>query len=434
VAAGLSALLPGLGQLTNRDTRLAAIFAAPAVAAILIAWLLLQLDGAASLAARVVAPPILGILLALNALFLIWRLASVGHAFLNRRFAIAPSRRGWLGLAVVMGLVALPHGLVNVVGTAAESTFDRVFDGGVAEATSPPGPGSTERLNVLVIGLDAAPTRTAALTDTLMVVSLDPVGRTVTMLSVPRDTVNVPLGNGDVFGPKLNALYGYAERHPKDFPDGGLTAVERAVGALLGIEIHYRAVADLAGFVRIVDAVGGVDVNVARGFDDPIYDRFGMPPGPPRGWSIEAGPQHLDGVTALAYARSRYAVGESDFSRAGRQQEVLVALREASMRGENLLLRLPRLLDAIGDSVRTNLPRERLPALAAMATEIDPDSIVRIVLRRPLVRGGNNRYGSVQVPDIEAIRAVAAAAFGPPGLPPQPWPTPEPTKAAPTAP
>jgi LCP family protein required for cell wall assembly len=332
-----------------------------------------------------------------------------------------------------MAVVALPHGFVNVVGTAAQSTFDRVFEGGVGGATSAPGPGSTERLNVLVIGLDATRDRTATLTDTLMVVSLDPVGRSVTMLSVPRDTVNVPLGNGDVFGPKINALFGFAERHPEVFPEGGLVAVERAVGALLGIDIHYRAVADLAGFVRIVDAVGGVDVNVSRGFHDPIYDRFGMTPASPRGWSIEAGPQHLDGVTALAYARSRFALGESDFSRAGRQQEVLVALRASAMRGDNILLRLPSLLDAVGDSVRTNLPRERLPALAALAAEIDAENVVRIVIRHPLVHPASNRYGAVQVPDIEAIRAVAARAFSQPGVPPQPWPTPKPTAAPPSA-
>jgi LCP family protein required for cell wall assembly len=420
---------PGLGQLVNRETRLAAIFAAPVVALLLVLWLVLQLDGPASLAARLVAPPVIGAVLTLNGLVLLWRLAAVGQAFLDRRFGTRPTGRGWLGLALLMAFVAVPHGIGNVVGTAASSTYERVFSGGVGEATSPPGPGSTERLNVLVVGLDAAPGRTAVLTDTLMVVSLDPVGRTVTMLSIPRDTIRVPLGNGDVYGPKINSLLGYAGRHPKEFPDGPFAALERAVGTLLGIEIHYRAEADLAGFVRMVDALGGVDVEVTRPIEDPMYDGYGL--GKP-GWSIDAGPQHLDGLNALAYTRSRYATGESDFSRAERQQQVLVAIRDAAVRGDSLLFRLPALLDAVGDSVRTNLPPERLPELAAIAQEIDAERIVRIVIRKPLVRGARNRYGSVQVPDVEAIRAVAARAFGEPGVPPEPWPAASPPP--PTAP
>jgi LCP family protein required for cell wall assembly len=432
VAAALSAVLPGLGQLANRDTRLAMIFAAPVLLLAALAWLLLQLSSPARLAATRVGPPFLTILLVLNGAFLLWRLAAVGQAFLDARFGARPTGRGWIGLALVMAFVAIPHGLGNAVGSAAQSTFDRVFQGEVGAATAPPGPGSTERLNVLIVGMDVKPGRTAVLTDTLMVVSLDPVGKTVTMLSIPRDTVNVPLANGDTYGPKLNSLYGYAERHPDEFPEGGFETLEGAVATLLGIDIHYRVEAEMAGLIRVVDAVGGIDVVVDHDIRDPRYDGWGLPE---RGWSIEAGRHHLDGVNALAYARVRYATGESDFTRAQRQQEVPVAIRDAAMRGENLLFRLPALLDAVGDTVRTNLPSSRLPALAAVAGEIGPKQIARVVIRAPLVRPGSNRYGSVQIPDIAAIRQVAAAAFGEPGVPPQPWPTqkpkptPKPTKA-----
>jgi LCP family protein required for cell wall assembly len=311
------------------------------------------------------------------------------------------------------------------------STFDRVFDpGGVAGATFAPGPGTTERLNVLLVGLDAAPGRTAVLTDTIMVVSLDPIGKTVTMVSIPRDMVDVPLANGDVFAPKINSLYGWAERHPDDFPGGGMAALQGAIGALLGIEIHYRAEADLAGFVKMVDAVGGVDIDVKRPLDDPKYDGFG---GDGRGWSIDAGRHHLGGYDALAYARIRRTAGETDFTRAERQQQVLVAIRNAAVRGDSLLFRLPALLDAVGDTVKTNLPPDRLPQLASIAEEIDGGRTVRIVIRHPLVHPASNRYGAVQVPDVPAIRAVAALAFSEPGVPPQPWPTPVPTPVPPSA-
>jgi LCP family protein required for cell wall assembly len=330
-----------------------------------------------------------------------------------------------------MAFVAIPHGIGNLVGTAAMSTFDRVFDPGqVAGETFAPGPGTTERLNVLLVGLDAAPGRTAVLTDTIMVVSLDPVGKTVTMVSIPRDMVNVPLGNGDTYAPKINSLHGWAERHPEDFPGGGMAALQEAIGALLGIELHYWAEADLAGFVRMVDAVGGIDVDVKKPLDDPKYDGFG---GDGRGWAIDVGRHHLGGYDALAYARIRRTAGETDFTRAERQQQVLVAIRNAAVRGDSLLFRLPALLDAVGDTVRTNLPPGRLPQLAAIAEEIDGGRTVRIVIRHPLVAPASNRYGAVQVPDIAAIRAVAAAAFTEPGVPPQAWPTPTPTPVPPSA-
>jgi LCP family protein required for cell wall assembly len=424
IAAGLSALLPGLGQVANRDLRSGAIFAAPALGLLAAVWLLFQLRSPAALAATLITQPFLTIVLVLNAALMLWRLAAVGHAFLDPRFAARPTGRGWIGLALLMAFVALPHGLANWVGTAASSSFDRVFQSGSAGATSPPGPGTTERLNVLLIGLDAGPGRTAELTDTLIVVSLDPVGETVTMISIPRDTVNVPLGGGDVYEPKINSLLGYAQRHPETFgKDAGFATLKTAIGELLGIEVHYHVQADLAGFVAVVDAVGGVDVDVKRALDDPKY---GFPDGR-RGWSIGVGRHHLNGEDALAYARIRRTTGESDFTRAERQQQVLVAIRNAATRGDSLLLRLPALLDAVGNAIRTDMPRDRLPALAAIAGEIDGGRVTRIVIRHPLVAPASNRYGSVQVPDIPAIRAVAAQALGEPGVPPVPWPTPKPT-------
>ena len=156
----------------------------------------------------------------------------------------------------------------SIVGGVARSTFAEVFDGQTLGARSDGDtariPGTNERLNVLLIGMDKGRGRDHALTDTLIVVSLDPVGKSVSMASLPRDLVNVPLGDGRTFGPKLNSLLSYATRHPKDFPAGGTRTLEDAVGALLGIPIHYYATVDLAGFAKMVDAVGGVDVNVRQ--------------------------------------------------------------------------------------------------------------------------------------------------------------------------
>jgi LCP family protein required for cell wall assembly len=427
--AGLSAILPGLGQLWNRRTRLAAVFLVPTLILLAMAALLLATQSPARLVAWVASPSVMGTLLSINLLLLGLRLVAVVQAFLDTRWHGPTSRSGIVGLALIMVLVVLPHAVAYRYGTALESTFARVFDSKTAAVGD--GPAATPRpldgrINVLLIGVDALPWRTTTLTDTMMVVSLDPVGKSVSLVSLPRDLVNVPLGNGDVFGPKLNSLMSYADRNPDEFPDGGTQALLDATSALLGIDVAYYARIDFYGFVEMVDTVGGVDVVVADAIDDPAYPAVD---GSPPGWSISAGEHHLDGADALAYARARKAAGESDFTRAARQQQILVALRDAVTDDGSLLWELPALLETVGTRVRSNVPISQLPELAAIVDEVEDGAITRAVIRHPLVRSEDTRYGSSLVPDLEAIRVVAAALFPEPGGVPVPWPTPDPSAA-----
>ena len=230
----------------------------------------------------------------------------------------------------------------------------------------------------------------------MMVASLDPVGHTVSLLSLPRDLIDMPLGNGDTFGPKLNSLMSYADRNPKQFPKGGMRTLEDAVGALLDIPIHYYARLDFRGLIKMVDAVGGVDIVAPRAFEDPGYDGYGLGR---KGFSITAGKHHLDGADALAYARSRKALGESDFTG-----------RPASSRSSS--------------PCRPGVPR-RQPALPAARAarrgrQHDPDGHARgatagarrdrrggrprrrdgVVIRSPLVHPKSTRYGDSQAPDL----------------------------------
>ena len=421
-AAGLSAVLPGLGQAFNRRPRLAASFLVPSLLLVGIAVVLYSSQGLTRLAAFIVAPPVLGLLLTINVLLLAWRLLAVGQAFLDTGRLGPTGRLGIVGITVIALLVGIPHVMAYRYGTAFGSAFARMFDD--ERAVAEPSPALNERINVLLVGVDTTRLRTTVLTDTMMVVSLDPVGHTVTILSLPRDLIDVPLGNGDVYGPKLNSLMAYADADPDRFPGGGLVALEDAVGALLGIDIQYHAELQFGSLIRMVDAVGGVDVDVIQGFDDPTYDGYGLEG---RGWSITAGRHHLDGRNALAFSRSRKAAGESDFTRALRQQQVIIALRDAVTKDGSLLWELPALLDAVGDAVRTDLPPSRLPQLAAILDEIDDGSITRSIIRHPLVRSVNTRYGSSLEPDLVAIRQVAAGLFPEPGATPKPWPTPKPS-------
>ncbi len=361
---------------------------------------------------------------------MVWRVLAAGQAFLDTKWHGPTGRTGIIGLALIMVLIVLPHGVAYRYGTALGDTFAKVFSGATLGLTSDDGRGApvideNERINVLLIGVDKLPWRTATLTDAMMVVSMDPVGKTVSILSLPRDLIGVPLGNGDNYGPKLNSLMSYADRHPDEFPEGGVSALEHAVSALLDVPIDYYARLDFYGFVDIVNAVGGVDIKVAESFSDPLYTSFGHPK---PGWSIKAGTHHLDGINALAYARARKALGESDFTRAARQQQVLLALRDQVTKDGSLLWKLPDLLELAGNLVTTDVPVSRLPTLAAIADEIGDDAITRSVVRHPLVKSKSTQYGSSLIPNLKAIRAVAHDLFPAPGVTPIPWPTPEPTK------
>ena len=436
--AGLSAIVPGLGQLANGRRRLALVFMVPALVLAAAAVAVVQGTPRMRLLASLVAPSTLDTLLTVNLVLFAWRLAAVGQAFLDRRPRSRPSLWGIGGLLALGILVALPHAAANFYGTAARNAFGLFFEsttptgaisGGAATPVQAAGPAPNERLTVLLLGIDKTTERTETLTDTMIVASIDPVLGTASMVSVPRDMVGVPLGDGRTYAPKLNSLMSYAGRHPSDFPKGGIRTLEDAVGSLLGVHVDYYVMTDFYGFVKMIDDVGGVDVVVQHGFNDPMYDAWnGSTSHWGTGWSVTAGPHHFDGLNALAFARSRYAPGESDFTRAARQQQILAAFKEKLMSGGDLLFQLPDLLKTLGDTVRTDLPPDRLPGLAALADTLDMSKTVHAVIEAPFVRGTMKApFGSVQVPNLTAIRELGAHMVPPVGTPAGLWAPGQPT-------
>ena len=176
------------------------------------------------------------------------------------------------------------------------------------------------------MGIDSSKTRAHSLTDTLLVVSVDPETRTGAMVSIPRDVGQLPLYAGGTYTGKINSLLSYARRNPKQFPDGATTTLVKEVGHLVGVPVNYYAAVNLDGFVKLVDLVGGVTVDNPRAIDDPRYG--GWTDGRPVGFKLAQGQfQNLDAQEALAFVRSRYGAGDSDFSRARRQQLLLLALQ-----------------------------------------------------------------------------------------------------------
>ena len=266
------------------------------------------------------------------------------------------------------------------------------------------------RLDLLLIGADSGPDRWSLRTDTMIVLSVDVATGHAALFGIPRNMTGVPVAPEDAaavpngrFPGLLNALYVYAMGHPSQFPGGdarGFRAVGGAVQELLGVRIDGMVVVNLAGFVGLVDQIGGLWVDVPERLVDthyPLEDGSGLIT-----IDIKPGCQEFDGRMALAYARSRHQ--DSDYGRMERQQRVLVALRR-QFDPLTLLPKFPKLLSILRDDVWTTIARSDVAGLARLAARVDPDR-VRTTLFAP------SRYSShVDDAEIAAIRSVVRTVF-----------------------
>jgi LCP family protein required for cell wall assembly len=283
--------------------------------------------------------------------------------------------------------------------------------------TAPPWNGQ-DRLNVLLIGADEQ--GGGHNTDTLIVLSIDPVSRRVAMFSLPRDTVDVPIPAGSparrVFGAayagKINSFFVNTRRRADLFPGTdatrGYNALKAVLGELYGLDIKYFVEVNFDGFREVVDALGGVTINVQIPVVD---DRYPAAGGRLKRVYIPAGIQHMNGEQALVYARSRHS--STDFDRGQRQQRVLLSLRQQADI-EHILPRVDALAGAVAGSVRTDIPRELVPQLLGLADSIDVRSLRSYVFTPPFyqreILTGDPR-GYVIIPRLDRIRAAVAEAF-----------------------
>jgi LCP family protein required for cell wall assembly len=465
VAASLSFLLPGLGQLSIGAVRRGVLLAVPAVA-VFFGALILATAGPTAIAAFLLRAEVLLGLLALNLALTVYHLGAIVDAY---RTARPYSRRnawrrgGSLLLAALLMLTLAVHGTVEVLAYQAYATLESVFapdepgngwsipdpsfepepsPSGVpspspsATPSSSPSPSATPspspspspsptptptpsptpswaedgRLNVLLIGSDAGPDRWSLRTDTVIVLSIDVETSRAALFGIPRNMVGVPLPpesagafkNGRFPG-LLNALYVYAMGHPASFPGGdarGFRAVTGAVQELVGVRLDSVVVVNLAGFVRLVDALGGLWIDVPKRLVDadyPLEDGSGH-----IRLDIRPGCQLLDGRTALAYARSRHQ--DSDYGRMRRQQQVLVALAR-QVDPLALVPKVPDLLEMAKHNLWTTIKVSELSDLAGLAARVDVAS-VKTILFVP------SRYPSLLTSsEISKIRTVVRTAF-----------------------
>ena len=429
LAAFLSFLFPGLGQAYNGQSGLAWFLAAPVLVLVATVALLLLMASSQLLGKLFDFRFLFGLIL-LDVVLLAWRLVAVVQAHGHRARPTPRSGATWVTALLVTVTLAM-HALPAYYAVKAIDTLDAVALGGehgadpqdpfpgffgLREPSGQPDVTAGTRVNILLVGVDSGPGRTTALTDTMLVVSLDPDGTASAMISVPRDLYGVPLPDGTPFNRKLNTLMVYAQAHENDFPLGGVETLKATIGKLLGIQIHYFAAIKMLGFKQMVDSIGGVDINVLRAIRDPTYiDEANHLVG----FYMKTGLHHMDGHTALAFVRSRKGAGDSDFTRAKRQQQLLSAIRE-KLTAENLLLALPALLDAVKKTIATDVPSDRIAELAQAIQGADMSQLQRIVLQPPdyMRADPNSSAGYILIPDLEAIRAIGERLLS--GLPAEP--------------
>lgn len=270
-----------------------------------------------------------------------------------------------------------------------------------------------ERVSILLLGIDHRCDEDGpAHTDTMMVLTVDPIGLSAAILSLPRDLwVEIPGFPAD----RINQAHYLGEVY--EYPGGGPALAMETVSATLGVPIDYYATVNFTAFVEVVDLIGGISINVPESIDDPAYPDscYGYDP-----FSIKAGTHQLNGADALKYARTRATFG-GDVDRAERQQAVIMAVREKIFQLNmlpQLIAQSPRIWQTLQENVRTNLTLDESLQLALLLQDIPRESIQTAVIDYQYVYNETTPDGrQVLVPNREEIRQLREILFLPPAIP-----------------
>jgi LCP family protein required for cell wall assembly len=483
VAALLSLLIPGLGQVYAGQPRRGLFLALPVlILVVIVLWAVLAGPGQL-LEGLIESTPALIALLLVLLLFFLYHAATIVDAY---RVAGEASRgrggaRGAAGgvLVVLLGLAVLLYGIPGYLGVRTAFLLDHVRPPGsvipspsfeplpTAEPTtpSPPSPTPTPatgatpgptpratatptprtagcprvdadwandgRLNLLLLGADEGPGRFSLRTDTMILLSVDLETCRAALFGFPRNLTMVPLpGESAAAYPRgrfpefLFALWRRAMEQPQHFPGDDETRGWRAVGGavqeLAGVPIDGMVGVNLNGFVDVVDALGGLWIDVPRRLRD---NRYPLEDGSGRiRIDIRRGCQKLDGRMALAYARSRHQ--DDDYQRMRRQQLVLTAFRR-QFDPMALLPRVNDLFDIAEDNLWLFLDQGTLGDMARVASRVDADDIQRMTFAPP-------RYTSpLDDATITRIRRAVRNVFDGPAPEPTPRPTGSPAPSCP---
>lgn len=452
-AALRSTVIPGWGQLATNRVVLGKILVFISGLMVIAALTVFLFVEPIQLYAWLADPDVLAMVVLANLLFAGIRLFSTGHAW------VAGGGRRWFAAVLLAVIVSIPHAAIAWVGLETRGSMMSVFPGSGPVAAEPlepttTGPSTTttttiptttttemelapvgtaapgqygaddidltavplwrpfgeERLNLLLLGGDAGPGRGGLRTDTMMVASIDPVSGDAALIGLPRNFGGVTFKDGSKIPVRrLNHVYWWASDKHDTFegPDPGATAILQVAENITGLQIDYYMLVDLTGFAELVDAFGGVHLNVSEPVDGPLYD---PETGDYEMVRIESGEQRLDGGHALAYARARY--GSSDYARMGRQRCILASMAKDA-EPMSLLPKFSSLLAVVENNMSTDVPVDLLPELVRLAPRIEPQN-VRVIGFDSTWQVGRTSDGH-PIPDIERIRQAVVQMIDDPG-------------------
>ena len=286
----------------------------------------------------------------------------------------------------------------------AVSTIGQVAQVIVTEQDVWPAP-DNGRVTILLLGIDARDKlkEGASRTDVMTLVTIDPISKTAAMLSIPRD-LYVPLP-GYNEQQRINTAYFWGEVN--HLPGGGPGFSERTVAYNFGVPLQRYAVIDFEGFKEIVDAVGGVDIDVPQEIVDEEYP---TPDYRTEVLKIPAGRVHMDGELALKYVRTRH--GDSDFGRLQRQQQVMLAIRDKAV-SIGSLNRVPEVLKSVSDSLQTDLTLPEILSLARKWGQVPRESIHNYRIDETMIQPYvTPQGGQVLLPDRDKIAEVVTKFLG----------------------
>lgn len=454
IAAFASALLPGLGHIyagrRELGRRLLAIDGA-FFALLVLVLVVFRLE----VIKWWVSPTAIALLMVANLALLLYRWVVTSDAYHSVRDNRTSRPMTLAGIALAGFMLIVPHVVFGYYAVTQYSFIDTVFaDSSPAPAVAGPGPVSVEpdpdpapipvvageetpdtsvpeqtttsqgvsalwdgkeRLNIVLLGADAGEGRRGLRTDTTIVVSIEPETGDAAMFQVPRDLSGAPLPpemgiwGCDCFPDLITHLWDAGVNHPEAFPgpqEPPINGIKAAVGEIFGLEIHYYAMVTLEGFVDIVDALGGVTMEIPKTIWDDTYPHEN---GTTVALRIEEGTRHLNGHEALAYARIRRH--SDDFNRMNRQRCVLEAIAEQTSPTE-LLLRFGSITEALKRSLFTDIPEDLLPDFIDLVPKISTDRISTLRITRTEYKSGAAPGRTYY--DVDRIRADAQALMANP--------------------
>jgi len=352
-----------------------------------------------------------------------WRLGSPGRLLRKHRIASTGVAAGFSIFTVAALLVSSQYVAV------ASTSLDSIFTSHVVTKAH------EGRFNVMLLGGDAGADRVGLRPDSITVASIDEQTGATVLFSLPRNLQKVPFAAGSVMNQQfpdgfdcgvsclLNAVYTWGSDHKHLWPagtDAGLDATRSAVEGITGLRVNYYALVDMSGFAKLINAVGGVDVNV----------KHALPIGPknaPTSW-ITTGEHHLDGQQALWFARSR--ANTSDYDRVSRQKCVMSAMLE-QLDPTTVLRKFQAIAQAGTQIVSTDIPASELSTFLTLAQKAKSQKIRSVAFVPPLVVTANPNYPKIRAKVAHSIAGAGTKSTASPTASPtassKASPTPTPT-------